>query len=176
VNSGHILVFGDSRVRAIVMKERMPSDKRREQLLQVMGALFEKARTQADFTAQKIAGEADISAVLFYRLVGERFKELRSQLDGPRRPKETVIGKLKGQVKELRAQVRELKARLKAAALGEIAEAIRLIEGLDEENRMLRSEVRMLRRRLAEGGVVIIPPESTEYRIKRRGYISTSGT
>lgn len=157
-----------------MMKERMSSDKRREQLLQVMGAMFEKARTQADFTAQKIVGEAGVSAVLFYRLVGERFKELRSQLDGPRRPEETVIAKLKGQVKELRRQVRELKARLKGAALTEIAEAIRVIEGLDEENRMLRSEVKMLRQRLAEGGVVLIPPMSPEYRIKRRGYIPMS--
>lgn len=157
------------------MKERMSSDKRREQLLLVMGAMFEKARTQADFTAKKIVDEAGVSAVLFYRLVGEKFKELRSQLDGPRRPKGTVIARLKAQVKELRRQVRELKARLKAAALGEIAEAIRMIEGLDEENRMLRSEVKMLRRRLAEGEVVVILPDSPEYRIKRRSFTSTSG-
>jgi regulator of replication initiation timing len=150
----------------------MPSEKRREQLLQIMGAMFEKARTQADFTAQKIAGEASVSAVLFYRLVGERFKELRSQLEGPRRPEGTVIARLKGQVKELRRQVRELKLRLKGAALAEIAEAIMVIEGLDEENRMLRSEVKMLRRRLAEGDVVIIPTESAEYQIKRRSFIT----
>lgn len=156
------------------MKDRMSSDKRREQLLQVMETMFEKAPTQADFTAQKIAGEAGVSTVLFYRMVGERFKELRSQLDGPRRPEGTAIGKLKGTVKDLRRQVRELKTRLKGAALAEIAEAIRLIEGLDEENRMLRSEVRMLRRRLKEGGVVIIPPESTEYRIKRRRFLLLS--
>lgn len=155
------------------MKERMSSDKRREQLLQVMGAMFEKAHTQADFTAKKVVDEAGVSAVLLYRLVGEKFKELRSQLDGPRRPKGTVIAKLKAQVKELRRQVRELKARLKAATLGEIAEAIRMIEGLDEENRMLRSEVKMLRRRLAEGEVVVILPDSPEYRIKRRSFIST---
>jgi regulator of replication initiation timing len=155
------------------MKERMSSDKRREQLLQVMGAMFEKARTQADFTAMKIVDEAGVSAVLFYRLVGERFKELRSQLDGPRRPEGTVVAKLKAQVKELQRQVRELKARLKAAALGEITEAIRMIERLDEENRMLRSEVKMLRRRLAEGEVVIILPDSPKYRIKRRTYTSS---
>jgi uncharacterized protein YheU (UPF0270 family) len=150
------------------MKDRMSSDKRREQLLQVMETMFEKARTQADFTAQKIAGEAKVSTVLFYRMVGERFKELRSQLDGPRRPEGTAIGKLKGTVKDLRRQVHELKARLKGAALAEIAEAIRLIEGLDEENRMLRSEVRMLRARLTQGEVVVVLPPSAEYRIKRQ--------
>jgi nicotinate-nucleotide pyrophosphorylase len=139
-----------------------------------MGVMFEKAKTQADFTAKKIAREAGVSVVLFYRLVGERFKELRSQLDGPRPPAGTVIAKLKGQIKELRRQVRELKARLKAAALGEIAEAIRMIERLDEENRMLRSEVKLLRQRISESEVVVIPTPSAGYRINRRSFISSA--
>jgi regulator of replication initiation timing len=154
----------------------MSSEKRREHLMQVMGVLFEKARTQAEFTAQKIAGEAGVSVVLFYRLVGERFKELRSQLDGPQRPAGTVVSKLKGQIKELRRQVRELKARLKVVALGEIAEAIRLIERLDEENRMLRSEIKLLRQRLAESEVVVIPAPSEGYRVKRRSFMSSGGS
>lgn len=153
------------------MRKRMTSDKRREQLLKVMKELFGKARTQRDFTAAKITGEAGVSVVRFYRLVGGEFKELRSQLDGPLRPAETVIGKLKGQIKDLRKQVRELRARLKEAALAEIAQAIRFIERLDEENRMLRSEVKMLRRRLDEGEVMIILPPPAGYRIKRQGYI-----
>lgn len=156
------------------MKKRMTSDKRREQLLKIMRGLFEKAHTQSDFTARKIAGEVSVSVVLFYRLVGDEFKELRSQLEGPRRPAQTVIGKLKGQIRELRKQVRELKARLKTAALAEIAEAIRFIERLDEENRMLRSEVKMLRRRLAENEVIIVLPPPDDYRMKRKGYISLS--
>jgi hypothetical protein len=154
----------------------MSSEKRRELLLQVMEAMFEKAETQSDFTAKKIAREAVVSVVLFYRLVGEKFKELRSQLEGPRRPPATVISKLKVQVKELRRQVRELKARLKAAALAEIAEAIRFIERLDEENRMLRSEVKLLRQRLNESEVIVVPPPSDGYRIKRQGFTSFLST
>jgi polyhydroxyalkanoate synthesis regulator phasin len=156
------------------MQSRMSSEKRREQLLRVMKELFRKARTQEDFTAAKVAGEAGVSVVLLYRLVGSEFKEMRSQLEGPRRPVQTVISKLKGRIRELRREVRELKARLKAAALGEVAEAIKFIERLDEENRMLRSEVKMLRRRMAESGVVIVLPPPAEYRIKRKGYISLS--
>jgi len=152
----------------------MTSEERREQLLKVMKELFEKAEMQADFTARKIAAAAGVSVVLFYRLVGGEFKELRSQLKGPRRPAGTVISNLKAQVKELRKQVRELKARLKAAAVGEVAEAIKFIERLDEENRMLRSEVKMLRRRMAESEVIIVLPPPAEYRIKRKGYISVS--
>jgi hypothetical protein len=156
------------------MQSRMSSEKRREQLLGVMKELFGKARTQDDFTAAKVAGEAGVSVVLLYRLVGGEFKVMRSQLEGPRRPVQTVISKLKGRIRELRREVRELKSRLKAAALGEIAEAIKFIERLDEENRMLRSEVKMLRRRMAESGVVIVLPPPAEYRIKRKGYISLS--
>lgn len=158
-----------------MVKGQMSSDERRGQLLRVMGVMFEKARTQADFTAREIAREAGVSVVLFYRLVGGRFKELRAQLEGPRRPTGTVVSKLKGEIKELRRQVRELKARLKVAALGEIAEAIRLIERLDEENRMLRSEIKLLRRRLAEIEVVIIPAPSAGYSINRRYFMSSSG-
>jgi hypothetical protein len=152
----------------------MTSEERREQLLKVMREMFKRASSQSDFTAVKIAGAAGVSVVLFYRLVGDEFKELRSQLEGPRRPVQTVISKLKGRVRELRREVRELKARLKAAALGEVAEAIKFIERLDEENRMLRSEVKMLRRRMAESEVVIVLPPAAEYRIKRKGYISLS--
>lgn len=156
------------------MRQRMTSEKRREQLLKVMREMFERAGSQSDFTARKVADAAGVSVVLFYRLVGAEFKELRSQLEGPRRPVQTVISKLKGRIRELRREVRELRARLKAAALGEVAEAIKFIERLDEENRMLRSEVKMLRRRMAESEVVIVLPPPTDYRIKRKGYISVS--
>lgn len=154
------------------MSERMSSERRREQLMQVMRIMFANAQHQGDFTAKKIACEAGVSVVLFYRLVGKDFKELRSQLDGPRRPAETVISKLKGQIKELRKQVRELKSRLKATVLAEISEAIRLIEHLDEENRVLRSEIKMLRQRLAESEIIVVPPTSTDYRIKRQSLTS----
>lgn len=156
------------------MQRRMTSEKRREQLLKVMREMFERAKSQSDFTAGKIAGAAGVSVVLFYRRVGGEFKELRSRLEGPRRPVQTVISKLKGRVRELRREVCELKTRLKAAALGEVAEAIKFIERLDEENRMLRSEVKMLRRRMAESEVIIVLPPPADYRIKRKGYISLS--
>lgn len=156
------------------MQKRMTSEKRRGQLLKVMREMFERASSQSDFTARKIAVAAGVSVVLFYRLVGGEFKELRSQLEGPRRPVQTVISKLKERIRELWREVRELKTRLKATALGEVAEAIKFIERLDEENRMLRSEVKMLRRRLAESEVIIVLPPPAEYRIKRKGFISLS--
>jgi hypothetical protein len=152
------------------MTERMSAEKRREQLLSVMKAVFAEARTQGDFTAQKVAHASGVSVVLLYRSVGKEFKELRGQLNGPRPDDTTLLNKLKSQIKELRRRVRELEGKLKA----KMAEVVRVIELLDEENRMLRSELRLLRQHLAESEVAIVPIPNGEYRIKRRHFSSPS--
>lgn len=154
------------------MRERMSAEKRREQLLRVMKAVFAEARTQADFTAQKVARAGGVSVVLLYRSVGKEFKELRAQLQGPRPDDTTLLNKMKGRIKELRRRVRELEDTLKA----KVAEVVRVVERLDEENRMLRSELRLLRQRLAESEVALVPVPDREYRIKRRHLTSPSST
>lgn len=153
-----------------IVRKRQTSKARREHILQVMDVMYKEACSQADFTAAQVARKAEVSTVWFYHLVGSEFQELRSQLEGSRRPAETVIRTLKKQIVELRGQVRDLKIKLKTAVLEEIAEAIRMIERLDEENRSLHSEVLMLRRRLAEKGLVIVPEylADSSYRINRR--------
>ena len=136
------------------MGQRLKAGERRESVLQVMREMHAGAKSQEDFTAAKVAGRAGISVVWLYRLAGEEFRELRAQLEGSRRPKESVIKKLKRQISSLRREVRELKAKLKAAAREQIIEAIRTIELLDAENRMLRAEVKTLREQLAECEVI----------------------
>lgn len=140
----------------------MKSDERREAALKIMREFHAGVARQEDFTARIVAQKAGISVVWLYRLVGQEFCELRSQLEGPRHPKETVINRLKKQISALRKEVLQLKAKLKHAAADQISQAIRLIELLDSENRMLRSEVKMLRERLAESEVISFssyPPE-----------------
>lgn len=122
------------------MRERMSAEKRREQLLRVMKAVFADARTQTDFTAQKVARAGNVSVILLYRSVGKEFKELRAQLDGPRPDDTSLLNKLKKQVKELRRRVRELEDKLRA----KVAEVVRVMELLDEENRMLRADSKLL--------------------------------
>jgi Na+/phosphate symporter len=139
------------------MTQRMSSSERRRSVLKIMREMHKTAKNQDDFTPKKVAQKAGISVVWLYHLVGKEFRKLRAQLEGPRRPKETVISRLKAQVRALRKEVRALKAKLKAAALEEIAEAIRMIELLDAENRMLRDEVKMLRQRLAESETILVP-------------------
>jgi alpha-D-ribose 1-methylphosphonate 5-triphosphate synthase subunit PhnI len=150
----------------------MSAEQRREQLLRVMKTVFAEAKTQGDFTAQKVASASGVSVVLLYRSVGKEFKELRGQLQGPRLDDTTLLNKLKMLVKELRQRVRELEDKLKAKG----TEVIRVIELLDEENRMLRSDLRLLRQRLDESEVAIIPIPNGDYRIKRRHFTSPSTT
>jgi DNA-binding transcriptional MerR regulator len=105
-----------------------------------MKAVFADARTQTDFTAQKVARAGNVSVILLYRSVGKEFKELRAQLDGPRPDDTSLLNKLKKQVKELRRRVRELEDKLRA----KVAEVVRVMELLDEENRMLRADSKLL--------------------------------
>lgn len=139
------------------MTQRMSSAERRRSVLRTMREMHKSAKNQDEFTAKKIAQKEGISVVWFYHLARKEFRKLKAQLDGPLRPKKTVISRLKAQVRALKQEVRELKAKLKAAALEEIAEAIRMIESLDAENRMLRAEIKMLRQRIAESEVVFVP-------------------
>ena len=151
------------------MTIRMKADERRNELIRIMHEEHAGAKNQKEFTAAKVAEKAGVSVVWFYRKVGPEFQELRAQLDGPRRPKGTVINKLKGQVASLKKEVRELKARLKSAVLEQIAEAVRMLEMLDAENRMLRGEVKMLRQRLNETEIIVVPStHAAGYKIKRQ--------
>lgn len=154
------------------MRERMSAEKRREQLLRVMKSAFAAARTQADFTAQKVAQASGVSIVLLYRSVGKEFKELRGQLQGPRHDDITLLNKMRGRIKELRRRISELEDQLKA----KMAEVVRVIERIDEDNRMLRSELRLLRQRLAESEVALVPIPDGQYRIKRQHFTSPSST
>ena len=48
------------------------------------------------------------------------------------------------------------RTKLRTTAVEELDEAIRLMERLEEENLQLRSEVKLLRKRLQEGGNVFV--------------------
>jgi regulator of replication initiation timing len=95
--------------------------------------------------------------VWFYKLVGDQFIKLRAGLPGPITSGGTLVTKLRKEVADLRAQLRDLRAKYEASIKEKLAAAIRHIEFLDEENRMLREEVAHLRKRLNESKVVITP-------------------
>jgi hypothetical protein len=139
------------------MKERMSAEERREQLLQIMQRLRQQAANQAEFTAEKVADTAEISTVLLYRYVGAEFKALRNQLPGSHRSADETLRELRHENDDLRQQLRDAQEKLRTTAVEELDEAILLIERLEEENLQLRGENRLLRKRLEEGGRVIVP-------------------
>jgi hypothetical protein len=139
------------------MRERMSKADRRDQLSQVMLTRYGKAQSQADFTAASLAQEAGVSEVWFYVLVGKQFRKLKSNLPGPVTSSETLVAKLRKEVAELRNQLRELKAKYEVSIKEKLAEAIRLIELLDKENRILREKVAALEKRLIDDKLVIYP-------------------
>ena len=136
---------------------RMRKADRRAQLLKIMHEHHERARTQSDFCADEIAAEAGVSRVRFYVLVGEEFCKLRGRLPGKRRSSRSIIATLRREMKKLRVQIKELHQRYETALREKLAEAVRHIELLDEENRLLRDRVAALEQRLNEGTINISP-------------------
>ncbi len=138
------------------MNQRMSARERRDQLLRIMEDMHPKAVSQADFTGAKVAKAAGISTVMLYRLVGPEFKTLRSQLPGSRHRPDEAMRTLRIENTDLRHQLREAKEKLRMTAIDELDEAMRLMERLEEENLQLRSENRLLRKLLQEGGQMIL--------------------
>jgi regulator of replication initiation timing len=138
------------------MNQCMSATERRDQLLRIMEDMHPKAASQADFTGARVAKAAGISTVMLYRLVGPEFKTLRSQLPGSRHCPDEALRTLRIENADLRQRLREAKEQLRTTAIDELNEAMRLMERLEEENLQLRSENRLLRKRLQEGGHMIL--------------------
>lgn len=133
----------------------MSMEDRRDQLLRILMVRYEEAQSQADFTAVSLARESGISRVWFYALVGKQFRNLRATLPGSIKSDETLVVKLRKEIAELRAQLKELRAKYESGIKEKFAEAIRHIELLDQENRMLRETLTVLEKRLNDDKLVI---------------------
>ena len=137
------------------MNERMSKEDRKDQLSHIMLSRHAKAQSQADFTAASLAAESGISTVWFYALGGKQFRRLRAKLPGPIPTDETLIAKLRKEVAQLHAQFKELKEKYEISIKEKLAQAIRHIEQLDKENRMLRETVTALQKSLNDSKLVV---------------------
>lgn len=135
---------------------------RREQLLEVMRALYKRAKSQADFTAQLIADEAMVSVVWVYKLIGAEFKELRRSLKKTPPRSKSNESRLREENRDLRRRIREMENRYKVEVRNDYSGAIRHIEAQDEEIRVLRGRVKLLEWQLREAQVLVdvSPPEA----------------
>ena len=133
----------------------MDREERRDQLFRLLRRRYAEARSQGDFTAASLAREAGVSAVWFYALVGDQFRRLRVQLPGSITSAESLVARLRRKIAELQGKVKELNAKYELRIQENIAGAIRHIELLDDEIRVLRERVAALEKRLADGRLVI---------------------
>ncbi len=140
------------------MKQRLPAEERKRQLLDIMQCVFVQANMQRDFSATQIAQRAGVSGVFFYRLVGAEYQALKCQLPGPRQAPDTEVQTLRKEVARLREALQEAQAQLRQQSAEDYHEAIRLLEQLERENLALRGEVQLLQQRLMEGGHVYVLP------------------
>jgi hypothetical protein len=156
----------------------MSKSERRKQLLHVMHLVYEGAKDQSEFTAGIIAKRGGVSTVLVYRRIGDEFKELRSKLPGARQSPLTVESHLRQKNAILSRELESSKDKHRVELSGDYANAIRHIESLDEENRILRGRVRILEQRLKEVGLVVEWPLSVstnEKQVEPDAEVSTDG-
>jgi hypothetical protein len=136
----------------------MKTVERTSQLSNIMHEIYAQAKVQADFTAEMIAERGQVSTVWVYELVGSEFKELRGKLPGPRRSPSTVEAELRGKIVKLEEQIKSLKAEREKDIQDAITGMAEILESMDAENRALRVENELLKRRSKEGVVVVRLP------------------
>ena len=124
---------------------------RRDQLLHMLNLRWERAGCADEFKAQPLARELGVSVVWFYALVGEEYRRMRASLPGALAVNADSVTSLRREVKRLRDELRGLKAKYEEKLRAKLAKAIRHIELLDSENRLLREKVALLESRLNEG-------------------------
>lgn len=158
------------------MKRRMSKSERQKQLLHVMQLVYEGAKDQSEFTAGIIAERGGVSTVLVYRLIGDEFKSLRATLEGSRQSPQTVESHLRQKNAVLSRELKSSKDKYRVELSGDYANAIRHIESLDVENRILRGRVRILEQRLKEAGLVVEWPLSVSTNEKQDGIDAEAST
>lgn len=112
---------------------------------------WEKADCVAEFRAQQLARELGVSVVWFYTLVGEEYKKMRASLPSGPAVNDDSVTSLRREVKLLGDELQGLKSKYGEKLRAKLAKAIRHIELLDSENRMLRERVAYLESKLYEG-------------------------
>jgi hypothetical protein len=120
-------------------------------LLRLLSLRRETAGCAAEFRAQPLARESGISVVWFNTLVGDEYKRLRASLPGAPAVNNDSVISLRHEIGRLRDELRRLKTKYEEQLRAKLARAIRHIELLDSENRMLREKVAHLESRLYEG-------------------------
>ena len=131
------------------------SNERKAQLLTIMRAHRERATCMSEFSRTAIAHEAGVTPQYLSMLIGPEFHAAAQGLPGARRTAETTLRDALEDNKRLRRELEQVRQQLNDLTRQSIDEALRLIDQLDEDNRLLRGRVRVLEQRLRQREIAV---------------------
>jgi hypothetical protein len=131
------------------------SNERKAQLLTIMRAHRDRASCMGEFSRTAIAQEAGVTPQYLSMLIGPEFRAAAQGLPGVPRTAGTALRQALQDNKRLRRELAHIRRQLDDLTRHSIDEALRLIDQLDEDNRLLRGRVRVLEQRLHQREVVI---------------------
>lgn len=127
------------------------------ELLAIMQTHRDRAACVSEFTRLAIAQEAGVTPQYVSMLVGPEYRAAVEGLKGKRRSADTPLRQVLAENQRLRKELRDAHRQLEELTKQSIDDALRLIDQLDEDNRLLRGRVRVLEQRLRQQEIVVTP-------------------
>ena len=109
----------------------------------------------SEFSRTAIAHEAGVTPQYLSMLIGPEFHAAAQGLPGVRRTAETTLRQALEDNQRLRRELEHVRQQLNDLTRQSIDEALRLIDQLDEDNRLLRGRMRVLEQRLRQREIAI---------------------
>ena len=108
-------------------------------------------------------------------LIGPEFHAAAQGLPGARRTAEPTLREALEDNKRLRRELEQVRQQLNDLTRQSIDDALRLIDQLDEDNRLLRGRVRVLEQRLRQREIAIPANGLTQHRTRPSLGLVTTG-
>jgi chromosome segregation ATPase len=145
-------------------RTRRRSMQTKAELLAIMRAHRDRATCVGEFTRQAIAREAGVTPQYVSMLIGPEYRAAAEGLSGKRRTAHTPLQHALTENQRLRKELRDTRRQLEELTKQSIDDALRLIDQLDEDNRLLRGRLRVLEQRLRQREIVVTPNTSVPKR------------
>jgi len=142
------------------------STETKAELLAIMRAHRDRATCLREFSRHAIAQEAGVTPQYVSMLIGAEYRAAALGLNGTRRSVDTPLRQALVENQRLRRELRDAHRRLEELTKQSIDDALRLIDQLDEDNRLLRGRVRVLEQRLRQQEIVVTPDKSIQKRTR----------
>ena len=133
------------------------STETKAELLAIMQARRDRATCLNEFTRRAIAQEARVTPQYVSMLIGPEYRAAKEGLNEERRSADTPLQQALAENQRLRRELRDAHRRLEELTKRSIDDALRVIDQLDEDNRLLRGRVRVLEQRLHQQEIVVTP-------------------